>query len=42
MAKPPLPDRVRQLLAKPNPSVITTVRPYSLPTTWASTCDIWS
>lgn len=26
MAKPPLPDDVRELLAKPNPAVITTVR----------------
>ena len=36
MAKPPLPDEVRELLAKPNPSVITTVRPDGQPVSVAT------
>ena len=36
MPKPPLPDRVRELLAKPNPSVITTVRPDGQPVSVAT------
>ncbi|KEI45878.1 PPOX class F420-dependent oxidoreductase [Saccharopolyspora rectivirgula] len=39
MAKPPLPDEVSQLLAKPNPCVITTLRPDGQPVsvaTWYS------
>jgi hypothetical protein len=34
--KPPLPERVRDLLAKPNPSVITTVRPDGQPVSVAT------
>jgi PPOX class probable F420-dependent enzyme len=34
--KPPLPDRVRDLLAKANPSVITTVRPDGQPVSVAT------
>lgn len=36
MAKPPLPDEVRELLAKPNPSVITAVRPDGQPVSVAT------
>jgi PPOX class probable F420-dependent enzyme len=36
MAKPPLPDDVRALLAKPNPAVITTVRPDGQPVSVAT------
>lgn len=36
MAKPPLPDEVRALLAKPNPAVITTVRPDGQPVSVAT------
>lgn len=36
MPKPPLPDQVRELLAKPNPSVITTVRPDGRPVSVAT------
>ncbi len=36
MAKPPLPDAVRDLLAKPNPAVIATVRPDGQPVTVAT------
>jgi PPOX class probable F420-dependent enzyme len=39
VAKPPLPDEVSQLLAKPNPCVITTLRPDGQPVsvaTWYS------
>jgi PPOX class probable F420-dependent enzyme len=34
--KPPLPDDVRQLLAKPNPAVITSVRPDGQPVSVAT------
>ena len=36
MAKPPLPDDVRELLAKPNPAVITAVRPDGQPVSVAT------
>ncbi len=36
MAKPPLPDEVSQLLAKPNPCVITTLRPDGQPVSVAT------
>jgi PPOX class probable F420-dependent enzyme len=36
MAKPPLPDDVSKLLAKPNPSVIATVRPDGQPVSVAT------
>ena len=36
MPKPPLPDPVRDLLAKPNPAVITTVRPDGQPVSVAT------
>jgi PPOX class probable F420-dependent enzyme len=36
MARPPLPDDVRALLAKPNPAVITTVRPDGQPVSVAT------
>lgn len=36
MPKPPLPDAVRELLAKPNPAVITTVRPDGQPVSVAT------
>jgi PPOX class probable F420-dependent enzyme len=36
MAKPPLPDDVRALLAKPNPAVIATVRPDGQPVSVAT------
>jgi PPOX class probable F420-dependent enzyme len=36
MATPPLPDDVRALLAKPNPAVITTVRPDGQPVSVAT------
>lgn len=36
MARPPLPDHVRELLAKPNPSVITTLRPDGQPVSVAT------
>ena len=36
MAKPPLPDDVRELLAKPNPAGITTVRPDGQPVSVAT------
>jgi PPOX class probable F420-dependent enzyme len=36
LPKPPLPDQVRELLAKPNPSVITTVRPDGQPVSVAT------
>jgi PPOX class probable F420-dependent enzyme len=36
MAKPPLPDDVRTLLRKPNPAVITTVRPDGQPVSVAT------
>ena len=36
MAKPPLPDEVRELLAKPNPAVISTVRPDGQPVSVAT------
>lgn len=36
MAKPPLPDDVRDLLAKPNPAVITAVRPDGQPVSVAT------
>lgn len=40
MAKPPVPQQVSDLLAKPNPSVITTVRPDEQPVSVA-TWYIW-
>jgi PPOX class probable F420-dependent enzyme len=40
LPKPPLPDQVRELLAKPNPSVITTVRPDGQPVSVA-TWYVW-
>ena len=36
MAKPPLPDDVRDLLAKPNPAVIASVRPDGQPVSVAT------
>jgi PPOX class probable F420-dependent enzyme len=36
MARPPLPDDVRELLARPNPAVITTVRPDGQPVSVAT------
>jgi PPOX class probable F420-dependent enzyme len=36
MPKPPLPDDVRRLLAKPNPAVVTTVRPDGQPVSVAT------
>ncbi len=36
MPKPPLPDDVRELLAKPNPAVIATVRPDGHPVSVAT------
>lgn len=36
MPKPPLPDPVRELLSKPNPAVITTVRPDGQPVSVAT------
>jgi PPOX class probable F420-dependent enzyme len=36
VARPPLPDEVRALLAKPNPAVIGTVRPDGQPVTVAT------
>lgn len=36
MPKPPFPDRVLELLAKPNPAVITTVRPDGQPVSVAT------
>lgn len=36
MPKPPLPERLSELLAKPNPSVITTVRPDGQPVSVAT------
>lgn len=36
MAKPPLPDDVRALLAKPNPAVISTLRPDGQPVSVAT------
>lgn len=36
MARPPLPDDVRALLAKPNPAVITTLRPDGQPVSVAT------
>lgn len=36
MAKPPLPERVSELLARPNPSVITTLRPDGEPVSVAT------
>jgi PPOX class probable F420-dependent enzyme len=36
MARPPLPDEVRELLARPNPAVITTVRPDGQPVSVAT------
>lgn len=36
MPKPPLPEPVRELLAKPNPSVITTMRPDGQPVSVAT------
>ena len=36
MAKPPLPDDVRELLAKPTPAVITAVRPDGQPVSVAT------
>jgi PPOX class probable F420-dependent enzyme len=36
MAKPPLPDEVRELLDRPNPAVITTVRPDGQPVSVAT------
>lgn len=36
MPKPPLPEPARELLAKPNPSVITTVRPDGQPVSVAT------
>ncbi|HET6624840.1 MAG TPA: PPOX class F420-dependent oxidoreductase [Nocardioidaceae bacterium] len=36
MAKPPLPDDVRELLTKPNPAVISTVRPDGQPVSVAT------
>jgi PPOX class probable F420-dependent enzyme len=36
MPKPPLPDELQKLLAKPNPSVIGTVRPDNTPNTVAT------
>lgn len=36
MAKPPMPDEIRELLTKPNPSVITTVRPDGQPVSVAT------
>jgi PPOX class probable F420-dependent enzyme len=36
MARPPLPDDVRELLAKPNPAVIATVRPDGQPVSVAT------
>lgn len=36
MAKPPFPDEVRDLLAKPNPAVVATVRPDGQPVSVAT------
>ena len=36
MAQPPLPDHVRELLGKPNPAVIATVRPDGQPVSVAT------
>lgn len=36
MPKPPLPDKLSELLTKPNPSVITTVRPDGQPVSVAT------
>lgn len=36
MPKPPLPDELRELLAKPNPAVIATVRPDGQPVSVAT------
>lgn len=36
MAKPPLPEKVSELLAEPNPSVITSVRPDGQPVSVAT------
>jgi PPOX class probable F420-dependent enzyme len=36
MPKPPLPDQIREFLAKPNPSVIATVRPDGQPVSVAT------
>lgn len=36
MPKPPFPDRVSEMLGKPNPSVITTVRPDGQPVSVAT------
>jgi PPOX class probable F420-dependent enzyme len=36
MPKPPLPDEVQQLLARPNPSVITSLRPDGSPVSVAT------
>ncbi|RCW44515.1 PPOX class probable F420-dependent enzyme [Halopolyspora algeriensis] len=36
MAKPPLPEKVSELLARPNPSVITSVRPDGQPVSVAT------
>lgn len=36
MARPPLPDDVRELLGKPNPAVITTLRPDGQPVSVAT------
>ncbi len=40
MAKPPVPEKVAELLARPNPSVITSVRPDGQPVSVA-TWYIW-
>ena len=40
MSKPPLPDAATTMLAKPNPSVIATVRPDGQPVT-AATWYLW-
>ena len=36
MPKPPLPEQIRELLARPNPAVITTVRPDGQPVSVAT------
>ncbi|MDT7744367.1 MAG: hypothetical protein QOE59_3445, partial [Actinomycetota bacterium] len=36
MPKPPLPNEVQQLLARPNPSVITSLRPDGSPVSVAT------
>jgi PPOX class probable F420-dependent enzyme len=40
VSKPPVPDHISQMLAKPNPSIIATVRPDGMPVSVA-TWYIW-